>query len=302
MSSEAGPLPPITFQPAFSMSRFGFLRVALPILLLAFTLPACVKRSTYDTALADLGRVHAQEQAERDQREDELTALLTARATEVERLQAMLDARTAEVSSLEQDLVVSGSRIAMLETSLGQRGTEFAQLQERLLALAQVEREIRERNRIYEDVLAQFRSLIDAGRLSVEIVRGRMVIQLPQDILFQSGSATLSTDGTRTLREVGEVLASLEDRYFQVEGHTDNVPIATERFPSNWELSSARAMSVIRVLLESGASPEHISGAGYGEYQPVAPNDSPDGRRLNRRIEIVMLPNLDVIATTQLPE
>lgn len=288
-------------RPSVEMFEFRHLRFAL-IAAAAVTASGCVKRSTYNAALADLGRVHAEERAalqaeidERDRRTAELSAQLQARAAEVERL-------SADLSRLEQDLVVAGSRVALLETTLAQRGDEYAQLQQRLLSLAQVEREIRERNRIYEEVLGQFRSLIDAGRLSVEIVRGRMVIQLPQDILFQSGSATLSADGTRTLREVGEVLAGLEDRYFQVEGHTDNVPIATERFPSNWELSSARAMSVIRVLLESGVSPERLSGAGYGEYQPVAPNDSPENRRLNRRIEIVMLPNLDVIATTQLPE
>jgi chemotaxis protein MotB len=290
------------------MSRTALVRVTL-VILRASPLAACVKRSSYDTALADLGRAHAEEQAalqaeieQRDRRTAELNAQLEARASEIQRLESDLGRRGDDIARLEQDLVTAGSRVAMLETSLTQRGAESEELQQRLLALSQVEREIRERNSIYEEVLAEFRSLIDAGRLSVEIVRGRMVIQLPQDILFQSGSASLSTEGTSTLREVGEVVAGLDDRNYQVEGHTDNVPIATERFPSNWELSSARAMSVIRVLLDSGVSPGRVSGAGYGEHQPVAPNDSPDGRRLNRRIEIVMLPNLDVIATTQLPE
>jgi chemotaxis protein MotB len=291
------------------MLRPGSLTILLPIVL-ASTLSGCMMmRSTHEAQLADLGRAHAEEQAAlqaeialREQRAGELNAELQVRASEVQRLTADLARRGDDIGRLEQDLVTAGSRLAMLETSLDRSGVEYEQLQERLLALSQVEREIRERNRIYEDVLGQFRSLIDAGRLSVEIVRGRMVIQLPQDILFQSGSASLSAEGTRTLREVGEVVAGLDDRDFQVEGHTDNVPIATERFPSNWELSSARAMSVIRVLLDSGVSPGRVSGAGYGEFQPRASNDSPDGRRLNRRIEIVMLPNLDVIATTPLPQ
>ena len=108
-------------------------------------------------------------------------------------------------------------------------------------------------------------------------------------------------EGRATLAQVGDVLSELPDRSFQVEGHTDDVPIATERFPSNWELSSARALSVVRVLVQAGVSPEHVSGAGYGEYQPVADNGTAEGRRLNRRIEIVMLPNLDVIAAAQVP-
>jgi len=99
---------------------------------------------------------------------------------------------------------------------------------------------------------------------------------------------------------VASVLASFEDRSFQIEGHTDNVPISTSAFPSNWELSSARALSVVRLLIQGGVASERLSGAGYGEYQPVAPNDDPQSRRRNRRIEIVMLPNLDVIAGTSL--
>ncbi|MCA1790004.1 MAG: OmpA family protein, partial [Thioalkalivibrio sp.] len=129
----------------------------------------------------------------------------------------------------------------------------------------------------------------------------RMVIQLPQDILFASGSATIGADGRSTIQEIGSVLAELSDREFQVEGHTDNVPISTERFPSNWELSSARALSVVRLLIQAGVSPERVSGAGFGEFHPVASNDDATSRRRNRRIEIVMLPNLDVIAGTNLP-
>ena len=99
---------------------------------------------------------------------------------------------------------------------------------------------------------------------------------------------------------LGRVLGELDDRQFQVEGHTDDVPISTERFPSNWELSSARALSVVRLLIQAGVPPENVSGAGYGEFQPVASNEDAGGRRLNRRIEIVMLPNLDIIAGASL--
>ncbi len=135
----------------------------------------------------------------------------------------------------------------------------------------------------------------------MDISRGRMVIQLPQDILFASGSAEIGGEGRATLLEVGQVLGELDDRQFQVEGHTDDVPISTERFPSNWELSSARALSVVRLLIQAGVAPGNVSGAGYGEFQPVATNEDADGRRLNRRIEIVMLPNLDVVAGAPLP-
>jgi chemotaxis protein MotB len=215
-------------------------------------------------------------------------------------LEAEIEALEARRADLDDRLQLAADEVHRLEVVLSQRGTEYEELQERLEALAAVEREVTERNRIYEDVIGRFRSLIDGGQLAVSIVRGRMVIQLPQDVLFASGSATLSADGRSTLSQVASVLATLEDRSFQIEGHTDNVPIATAAFPSNWELSSARALSVVRVLIQGGVPAERLSGAGYGEYQPVASNDDPQSRRRNRRIEIVMLPNLDVIAGTSL--
>jgi len=269
------------------------------VLLLVALSSACVKRSTYRVALADLADAHAVQDTLRAdlQRQSEVEDSLRAVMTDLEAEIEALEARRAE---LDDRLQSAADEVHRLEVVLSQRGTEYAELQERLQALAAVEREVSERNRIYEDVIGRFRSLIDGGQLAVSIVRGRMVIQLPQDILFPSGSATLSADGRSTLTQVASVLATLEDRSFQIEGHTDNVPISTAQFPSNWELSSARALSVVRLLIQGGVAPERLSGAGYGEYQPVAQNDDRESRRRNRRIEIVMLPNLDVIAGTSL--
>jgi chemotaxis protein MotB len=266
-------------------------RLSVLALILVPLTSACVKRSTYQGALAvqdDLrGDLQRQEEVE-----DSLRAVMADLREEIEGLERRR-------SDLEGRLQSAAEEVHRLEVVLSERGTEYAALQERLQSLAAVEQEVRDRNRIYEEVIGRFRSLIDGGQLAVSIDRGRMVIQLPQDILFPSGSATLSADGTRTLSEVASVLATLEGRAFQVEGHTDNVPISTAQFPSNWELSSARALSVVRVLVQGGVPAESLSGAGYGEYQPVASNDDRDSRRLNRRIEIVMLPNLDVIAGTE---
>jgi chemotaxis protein MotB len=271
----------------------------LALMILVLLSSACVKRSTYRVALADLADAHTvQDDLRTDlvrqgEVEDSLRGVMADLRDEIERLEQRR-------RDLEGRLQSAADEVHRLEVVLSERGAEYDLLQERLQSLAAVEQEVRDRNRIYEEVIGRFRSLIDAGQLAVAIDRGRMVIQLPQDILFPSGSATLSGDGSRTLREVAAVLATLEGRSFQVEGHTDNVPISTAQFPSNWELSSARALSVVRVLTQGGVPPESLSGAGYGEYQPVALNDAPDSRRLNRRIEIVMLPNLDVIAGTEL--
>jgi chemotaxis protein MotB len=275
------------------------------LLLIVLILPlatGCVRRGTYNQAIADAEDVEIglrrDLQASWD-REEDLEADIADLEAVIEGLEEDIADLEGQRAELQNRLGLAAEEVHRLEVLLSDRGTEYEQLQERLEALRAVEAEVRERNAIYEDMLGRFRSLIDAGQLAVAIDRGRMVIQLPQDILFASGSATVGADGVETLTEVGNVLADLADRSFQIEGHTDNVPIAGARFASNWELSSARALSVVNVLIDAGVPPESLSGAGYGEFQPVASNDDREGRRLNRRIEIVMLPNLEVIAETE---
>ena len=287
-------------------------RFWLALALLA-PLSGCVKKSTHEVALADLASARAEGEDLRDRvaRQEAREAELEAELTELRQQEGRLEGRIAtlerEVRTLEAlraeavtGLNTTRSEVERLQLLLSQRGSEYEALREQLSTLRAIEEEIRDRNRIYEDVIGRFRSLISAGQVSVDISRGRMVIQLPQDILFASGSANIGAEGRSTLLEVGRVLGELDDRQFQVEGHTDDVPISTERFPSNWELSSARALSVVRLLIQAGVPPENVSGAGYGEFQPVASNEDAGGRRLNRRIEIVMLPNLDIIAGASL--
>lgn len=278
------------------------LRNVLLMLLILPLATGCVRRSTYNQALADAEEVEIdlrQDLQAAWDREDELEAEIAELEAVIEGLEEDIEDLQRQRRELQNRLGLAADEVHRLEVLLSDQGTEYERLQERLEALSAVEAEVRERNQIYEDVLGRFRSLIDAGQLAVSIQRGRMVINLPQDVLFASGSATLGRDGVETLSEVGGVLAELEDRVFQVEGHTDDVPIGPgSGFASNWELSAARALSVVRVLIDAGVPAERLSGAGYGEYQPVASNDDREGRRLNRRIEIVMLPNLDVIADT----
>ncbi len=277
--------------------------------LLLFSQGGCVQKSTHNRTLEELSTARAdqEEMAEEYQRE------LARRDEREARLQGRIDGMQAETDRLIEELGTSRRETLRVQEQLGEcqleierardlvniQGAEAQRLRGRLDQLAAIEEEVRERNRIYEEVLGRFRSLIDAGRLSVSIVRGRMVINLPQDILFSSGSASLGRDGRETLSQIASVLSEFSDRTFQVEGHTDDDPISTAQFPSNWELSAARALSVVKLLVERGVSPEMVSGAGYGEYQPVATNETQEGKRLNRRIEIVMLPNLDVIAQAE---
>jgi chemotaxis protein MotB len=134
--------------------------------------------------------------------------------------------------------------------------------------------------------------LVDRGILEVTVDEGRIVVGMAADVLFASGSADLSSDGRQTVVEVAHVLARRTDREFQVEGHTDDVPISSAAFPDNWHLGAARAINVLQVMTKSGMPADRISAATFGDARPVGSNDSPAGRARNRRIEVVLLPDL----------
>ena len=150
-----------------------------------------------------------------------------------------------------------------------------------------------ERLKTFRKMLDQFHSMIASGKLRVRIGRGRMVVELAESILFDSGSARLKKGGKAALAQVAEVLKTIPDRDYQIAGHTDDVPIRGRRFASNWELSAARAVTVTRFVEAQGLESLHLSAAGYADTRPVASNEGPEGRAQNRRIEIVLMPNLD---------
>ena len=130
---------------------------------------------------------------------------------------------------------------------------------------------------------------------SCNSVCGRAWLSLPniaEQLFFDSGRATLKDTGKEVLKKVADAIKSYDDKAIRIVGHTDNVPISgnlQKVFPSNWELSAARATTVVRFLQDTGIPPERLVATGRAEYAPVAPNDSPEGRQKNRRIEITLI-------------
>jgi chemotaxis protein MotB len=121
------------------------------------------------------------------------------------------------------------------------------------------------------------------------------VLQLRNDVLFDKGEADIKPDGKTALGEVAGTLRTVSMKRFQVAGHTDSAPITTDKkkeFPTNWELSTARAIAVVKLLTSQGVDPQTISAAGYGPYDPLVPNTSADNMAKNRRIEITLVPNV----------
>ncbi len=250
------------------------------LLLFAALLGGCVSKKKYDELDAVL----------RETREN-----LQDRRDEVETLGADLARCGQRATDTEAQLQSCQEDRARALREAGQLSDSVEEMTAALAEAARREREANARIAEYKAILAKFQSLIDAGRLKVKVVDGRLVVELATDILFGSGKAELSESGAAAVREVAAILATLPGRRFQVEGHTDDVPIATARFPSNWELASARALSVVQTLIAGGMAPDQVSAASYASHRPVAPNDSPEGKAANRRIEIVMIPDLSQV-------
>lgn len=156
------------------------------------------------------------------------------------------------------------------------------------------------RARLFDDFVKKFQKMVDAGKLDITTRRGQIVLALATDVLFDQGKTEIKPEGKTALEEVAAALKGVSGRRFQVAGHTDTYPIKTKEFPSNWELSNARALAVVKLLIEKGVKPESLSAAGYAEFDPAQSNASPTGRAKNRRIEIVLVPNIEELV--KIPE
>lgn len=233
----------------------------------------------------------------RDQRDITRISELEAQLRDAEAQRTQLEARIAELEGQNTELIerlrALGQDVEGLQAERSSLTASLTETQRALEELRERERQQQARLATFRQMLERFRAMIDSGRLRVRIFRNRMVVELPDNVLFTSGEAELQEQGQATLAEVAGVLRAIEGRQFQVAGHTDNVPIRSRRFPSNWELSTARAVSVARYLIEQGIPAERISAAGYADTQPVDSNDTDEGRARNRRIEIQLVPNLD---------
>lgn len=225
---------------------------------------------------------------------------LEAERARVRRLQGELQEAQQQRQSLEARLQTlqaqneeMASRLGTLGESLEQAEGDRRELVRALEELRTRQRQAQARLATFRNLLEQFQSMIESGRLRVRIVRNRMVVELPEGVLFDSGKARLKPGGRQTLAEVAQILKDIKDRQFQIAGHTDDRPIRTRRYPSNWELSAARAVNVARFLIDNGVAADRLSAAGYADTEPVASNDTPAGRQQNRRIEIVLVPNLE---------
>jgi len=204
-----------------------------------------------------------------------------------------------ELSATQAELAETRKQRDKLRRDLGVTEGERGELAAGMKATEAELAELRKQREAAEKRLAAFRELkkrfaklVDTGKLQVAFRNGQMVLKLPSGILFPSGQADMTKPGQAALTEVTTILLEFKDRRFVIAGHTDTDPIKSRKFKSNWDLSTARALSVVQFMVSAGFPPTSLAASGYGEFDPVAPNDKDENKQLNRRIEIMLVPDL----------
>ncbi len=245
--------------------------------------------------LAELLALERQAADENNRLIEQLSASLAAATAENEALTSNLSEQDANLALLNQQIDALRTQLASLEAALQaaekkdeEQMAEIANLGKRLnAALAQ---KLDELASFKSEFFGRMRAALK-GREDIAIKGDRFVFQ--SELLFPSGSAQLAPNGRAELLKVALALLEISEKVptdvkwiLQVDGHTDKIPIATAQYRSNWELSAARALAVVRYLEDSGVPSRHLSAAGYGQYQPIAKGNSDRALRRNRRIEM----------------
>ncbi|WP_437715345.1 OmpA family protein [Sorangium sp. So ce448] len=288
--------------------------------LLGLATPGClVRQGLYDEARAEIrrerdagekARAEAQSaRAEATQRsaqiaaiEEELARLsddLRARdlrLSEATTAEAGIARRLDELIAMNEELSArlrsAGQSVGQLAGERGSLSAELAETRAKLDDLRRKQAAAEARSAGIRDAVERLKGAAFAGKVRVGLRAGQLVIEVPSDALFAAGKTEIQREGRAVLAEIAAVLRTMPEHRFQVAGHTDDggdaksKKVKGARFPSSWELSSARAVAVVQALIAEGMAPGSLSAAGYGEFAPAATNVTAEGRAKNRRIEI----------------
>ena len=236
--------------------------------------------------LTDLKQKHENllaEHAALQKEHDKLTAKTVALGKTKEELEQALAARSDTFSKNISDL---RQKVSNLEA-------ENQKLKDDIVTLQKVKEEkVKEISNTYERLLENMKSEIAQGQVTISELKGKLTVNMEAAILFDSGKADVKADGLVILQKMVDTLKGVKDKAIRIEGHTDNVLISgalTRVFPTNWELSAARAINVTKYLQQQGVDTSILSAAAFGEFKPVADNTTMEGRAKNRRIEITLV-------------
>ncbi len=199
-----------------------------------------------------------------------------------------LAAKERQLLQMETDLAVTIQKNEELAANLAEREAKVQELEQ---VLADKEAAVNALKQKVSQALLSFKE----NDLTIDVTNGKVYISLAEQLLFNSGSTVVDAKGVSAIKKLAQVLKENADVNIVVEGHTDDVPInsGNKYLLDNWDLSVLRATSIVRILVDNGASHQNITAAGKGEFSPKAANDSASGRQTNRRTEIILTPKLD---------
>ena len=238
----------------------------------------CVTQGEFDKLQSEKNQEIASLQSSRSSLEQQVRNLEGQR----ESLEKQRDSLTKEKDSLTRENDSLTKQRDSLTEQVAALDAQRAQLQ-----ATEKQSEAR-----YDALLSNLSEELRKGQLQVRQLKGMLTVDVAEQLFFDSGRANLKDTGKQVLQKVAESLKGYEDKAIRIVGHTDNVPITKglqKVFPSNWELSAARATTVVRFLQDAGIEPERLVATGRAEYAPVSPNDTTEGRQKNRRIEITLI-------------
>jgi chemotaxis protein MotB len=245
------------------------------VLIFSFFISGCVTTATYK-----------KKEAEADNQAKELASL-----------QQKLNNMKADRDQLKEAFANATSDQSKTITDMRQKNAnleaENTKLKENLADLKKKEAEVQSESNTYKQLMQEMKGEIAKGQVTISELKGKLTLDVVDKILFASGQAEVTKEGLAVLNRVIDILKNVKDKAIRIEGHTDNVRIKgklARQYPTNWELSAARAINVTKYLQQQGIDPTLLSATAFGEYKPVANNDSSEGRAKNRRIAIILLP------------
>lgn len=243
-------------------------------------------RRDYASAKAQLETLQASYNA----LEANSSASIAANSQKNRELLSQLEAKQAELSAKEKALTQERSRLEQLQRDLADRSSRVDELES---VIASKDASMR----ALKDAISKALTDFEGKGLTVEQRDGKVYVSLENKLLFASGSWTVGANGKTAVVELGKVLGENPDIAVLIEGHTDDVPYGgSGNLKGNWDLSAKRATAIVNILRENKTiDPKNLTAAGRGEYAPIAPNDTPENKAKNRRIEVVLTPKLDEV-------
>jgi chemotaxis protein MotB len=257
----------------------------------------CVSTKEYEVSLNNANTLEA-EKADLEERLQDTMARLNKEKSNresVEREMTTLKTNRDDLVRHKESLLQINQELNETVAELSQEKLQTIKEKDRTITelIQEKEKAIAQLKGTYDNLVTELNEEIKKGEIEVTQLKDKLTLSMVDKILFDSGSAAIKQNGKDVLARVADILRNITDKQIRIEGHTGNVqigPVLAEKFPTNWELSTARSTTVVRYLQQQEINSSFLSATGYSEFRPVDTNETEEGRAKNRRIEIVLIP------------